>query len=81
MTTPTRFFPKQVLRRIDGADFASLSVREHAALRYFLRRGRKQGVALAIGQAATVEQLHRVPSGVAQVAGSRGACRVRVLSA
>jgi hypothetical protein len=38
-----KFYPRQVLRTLEGRTFASLSAVEHAAFIYFMRRARKLG--------------------------------------
>ena len=46
-----RFYPRQVLRALDGREMLTLSAGEQCALRYFLRRSRKLGQPLFIVKA------------------------------
>jgi hypothetical protein len=43
-----RFYPRQVLRTLDGRAVTDLGAGEQCALRYFLRRSRKLGQQIAV---------------------------------
>lgn len=52
-----KFYPKQVMRRLKGRSVETLNNGEKAALSFFMRKGRKFGMAIGVQNDAKYEDL------------------------
>lgn len=62
-----RFYPRQVARRLHHRTPESLSAGEQAALRFFLKKGRKMRVGMWVAQADTSDLSDTSLEGVSRV--------------
>ena len=52
--TTSRFYPRQLLNRLNGKKHDSLSPRDHDVLSFFLRKSRKYGVAILVAHRVVI---------------------------